>query len=365
MVVTVMAALGALVIGVSKSYDDMAASEKQDYLWSKVMADTRSDSYMNPLWTVIKVTNAAYLWLMERTFEDWRESGHHKITHGVGAHAKVHFEWEANEYTGMFQQADNCVLRMANAAAPGGIAMGPYGPNLAVKCLRSGAGSANMQFIWQLDGYAKIPEGTAKSCSYFEAPLSNHNPLRDDISTGLKDIFVKKGFNQVDNRSMMLGVSQFATADQHGSHVHKPNFPFALVLQPTPGLNSVTCKFDEPISQLLNLKEAGFRPGQALYHVYAVHDPMIDVNAPKEDAVKRLGSIVLDSDFTSSKWGDTELFFRHTFFAVEEARLKLVNASRAKLWTDYLDDPENYKLEGANLYWPLLPKTDLEETFLA
>lgn len=80
--------------------------------------------------------------------------------------------------------------------------MGSYGPNLAVKCTRDGAESANLQFIWQLDGYAVIPHGASKSCSYFEAPLSNHCPVRDDISMPLKDTFIKQ-FQKIDPKSMI------------------------------------------------------------------------------------------------------------------------------------------------------------------
>merc|ERR1719272_1674943 len=204
--------------------------------------------------TLYYVSQTSYLWAMQNTYSDWREPDHHKATHGLGGHAMAHFEWKENKYTGMFQQADHCVLRIANAAAPGGLTMGSYGPNMAVKCLRDATpqaaySSANLLLIWQLDGYAVLPEGKSKSCSYFEAPLANVSPLRDDIQFTLKDLFIPR-FNKVDPRSMRLGVSGFAEAVQNGTDVAKPHFPFNLVMLPAPGLNNVGCNFSEPNSQL-------------------------------------------------------------------------------------------------------------------
>ncbi len=57
-----------------------------------------------------------------------------------------------------------------------------YGPALAVKCLRDGAESANIHFMWQADGYDVVPQGARGSGSYFEAPLCNHTPLRPDLA---------------------------------------------------------------------------------------------------------------------------------------------------------------------------------------
>lgn len=327
--------------------------KKVEYLWTSVELDTAGDKFMNPLRTLYNVAQTNYLWAMTKTHADWRESGYHKSTHGLGAHALAHFEWKTNEYSGMFQKAEHCIVRMANAAQPGTLAMSAYGPNMAVKCLRDGVESANLQFIWQLDGYAVLPEGKTKSCSYFEAPLSNHNPLRDNISMALKNTFIGQ-FDKVDPHSMLLGVSQMATHAQDGSAEKSPRFPFALVVSPAPGLNDVRCEFDDYTSQLLNLEGAGLAgPGKTLYEVHAVQDPATD--GPDASTAKHIGSLVLDSSFTKSTFGDTQLFFRHTFFQEELDLLTSVQPDRAATWSAYIDAGDNYKMEGASLYWPWLP----------
>lgn len=349
-------ALAVAVALVSRGYEDALAQRKLDLLWSNIVLDTDGDKFMNPIKTLLNIVQHAYLMAMTDTHADIRE-GHKKATHGLGAHAKGHFEWKTNEYTGMFQQADHCILRMANAAQPGTLAMTAYGPNLAVKCLRDGVESANMQFIWQLDGYAVLPEGAKTSCSYFEAPLCNHLPLRDNVSMTLKDTFVT-AFDSVDPHSMLLGVSQMATHKQDGSEVGKPNFPFALVLNPAPALNQVGCVFENYTSQLLNLEVAG--SGQVLYEIHAVRDPAVD--GPDAGTLQHIGSLVMDTPFTSSTFGDTELFFRHTFFQEELDVLNAVDTNRAAAWSTYVQNSENYKHEGASLYWPYLPAAQATST---
>jgi len=265
----------------------------------------------------------------------------------------------------MFQQADQCIIRMANAAAPGGLGMTAFGPNLAVKCLRDGIESANMQFIWQVDGYAKIPSGAQQSCSYFETPLSNLSPLRDDIAMPLRSAFIG-AFQKIDAHSMFLGLSQMGSGKQSGNagDIGAPYVPYGLVLKPADGLNEVACSFNEPISQLLNLEHAGVGvPGKTLYEVYAVRDPAQSWQKPA--SVEHIGSLVLDSSFTASTFGDKQLFFRHTFFQAELNSLYQSDPYRAAGWQAYLNNPENYKHEGANIYWPLLPGGQEQMALLA
>lgn len=172
---------------------------------------------MNPLKTIIKVSDPEYLWAMTNIHEDWRgtyQNPHHKATHGFGMHARAHFEWHENNYTGMFQKADNCVIRMANAALP----------------------------------YLRCARPVCKS-------------------------------NRRHTRSL----------------------------------------------------------GEA---------------CPRHRV-------------WPSKWGDEGLFFRHTFFHDELMLLAQTDPSRAKKWEFYVNDAEQYKREGANLYWPFLPASAGNATRLA
>ena len=304
---------------------------------------------MNPIKTLICAAQPSYLEKMASTSLDWREPGHQKITHGVGGHARAHINWTvASPYTGMFQRADNCIVRMANAAVPGKLAMTAYGPNLAIKCLNDGPESANVQALWQLDGYAVLPEGKTKSCSYFESPLSTHTPFRDNITAGLRNTFYPD-FQRVDNWSMLIGSSQLAAVDQAGTATPDAAiaFPFALVFAPRPELNAIPCEFDQYISQLKRVQD-----GATLYDIFAVAEPWLSRPGGRPNVTK-LGELQLDSGFVGSTYGDTELFFRHTFFREEMDRL--ASPDRRAAWREYVNNAEWMKSEGASLYQPFLP----------
>ena len=204
------------------------------------------------------------------------------------------------------------MIRIANAAEPSKITSTAYNPNMAIKCFRSnGMESANIQTIWAIDGYNVIPAGKTKSCSFFEVPLSNHCGNRDNISMSLKDTFIKN-FEKVDSRPLWLGASQLAVGTQDGAAVAPAdtNFPFGLVFDPAPGLNGVPCEYSNYTSQLQNLGNKWV--GKSLYEVYAVADPWTKRPAGKP-SLEHVGSLVLDSPFTPSMYGDTQLFFRHLF----------------------------------------------------
>ena len=172
---------------------------------------------MNSFKTLVKAASCPYLELMDSVSLDWREAGHKKISHGVGVHARAYIHWLPNRYTGMFQEAYECIIRLANPAFPtkSWPSYTSYGPNLAVKCLNDGPKSVNFQALWQLDGYSVLPKGKQWSCSYFEAPLSSHTPLRDDISKSHGGGLVPL-FQRADNHSMLIGTSQFAEVRQNG-----------------------------------------------------------------------------------------------------------------------------------------------------
>merc|ERR1719343_1500774 len=127
--------------------DDVASSStakgKLDYYWGQIIANTEGQTYMHPLQTLARVGNTDFLWSMYNHSKETRPSTHRKGTHGPGGHAKVHFEWRQNSYTGLFQQADHCIIRIANAAEPAKGVFGYFGktsynPNMGIKCFRDG-----------------------------------------------------------------------------------------------------------------------------------------------------------------------------------------------------------------------------------
>jgi len=337
------------------------SSEKLRYYWNQIVSDQTTKGYMSKLGTLRTIGKTDYLRSMQDYPSDTRTKAHHKSTHGPGGVAKVHFEWKPNRYTGMFQKADSCIIRIANAAEPAGGMFGigstAYNPNMAIKCYRDGeegevGSDANLLTIWEIDGYEVLPERRKKSCNFFEVPLSNHCGDRDDIDMALKDVFIP-AFRKVSKRPLMLGTSPFADATQEGRAVDKPDFPFALVLKPNPKLLRVPCDFKDFMLQLRTVGEQ-FK-GQTLYEIYAVHDPWYSRPEGRPD-LQHIGSMVLDDGFYSSYFGDSQLFFRHRFMETEFELLKRVNVSREIGWRAYSDPlSPHVKVEGAAWYEPFLP----------
>jgi len=353
----------SLILSTDLFLGDMANgndhSDLLDETWEKITADTQSKGYMNSLKTLLKASSKAYLMAMGTHNTDVYADGakHEKITHGVGGHAKAHFEWKSNPYSGMFQEADSCVIRVANAAEPSKSKFNPtaYGPNMAIKCFRSnGMESANIQTIWEIDGYNVIPEGKSDSCSMFEVSLSNHCSKRTNISMTLRDTF-EKDFDMIDANSMWLGASQLAVGTQNGDIVSptQVNFPYALVFSPAAGLNDVPCEFSDYTSQLRNLEGEGW-VGKSIYKVFAVHDPWTSRPEGKPD-LKEIGSLVLDTPFTTSMYGDTQLFFRHAWFAEDLSNIGGADPSRKAVWEAYAANKSNSEVEGAAWYQQFLP----------
>ena len=94
--------------------------------------------------------------------------------------------------------------------------------------------------------------------------------------------------------------------------------------------------------------------------VFAVEDPWYErpEGAP---SLQKLGWLYLDSPFSSSMFADTLLFFQHTFFADELARVGSVNGSREAAWRAYATE-ENMRQEGAAWYEPWLPEFESPPT---
>merc|ERR1712166_12562 len=107
--VAALTLLIAVLTALPLAYPTLSAAKKADFLWDSITQDETSFGFMNPIKTLYYAAQTSYLWAMANTQGDWNEPSHQKITHGIGGHAKAHFEWLPNPYTGMFQRADHCI----------------------------------------------------------------------------------------------------------------------------------------------------------------------------------------------------------------------------------------------------------------
>ena len=187
---------------------------------------------------------------------------------------------------------------------------------MGFKCFRDGVSSGDFVAMWQLDGFAKHPEGHAQSCSYFSVPFMTHVEARDDLP--FKQKLLAYAFDQVDPVPNFISLHGFAEFTQDGKHESSPNFPFALFFKPTAAAAALPCKPWEDQAKPLKPSDAlqqllEISPGMTLYDVFAVRKPFMGGSGSPD--MIHVGSVTAEAPGVTSKYGDENLFFRHDFFA--------------------------------------------------
>jgi hypothetical protein len=169
-------------------------------------------------------------------------------------------------------------------------------PGMGLKILRSGVLSGNIFAMYSLAGQP--------SFNFFRNNFTNHPYLScDDITGSLKLLYMK--FKTASNWPTMVGLSQLALYDEDGEVTDPPLFPYQLWFVPNSTLTSMYP--DSPSSdpdKTLAAQLSAIQVGTELYQIWAVETPLADAEP--------IGSLVTTSAFTTSRWGDKNLFLQHT-----------------------------------------------------
>ena len=234
---------------------------------------------------------------------DSRPASIPKHTNIVGAVAHASFEPLSNNYTGFFQGAESMVVRLAPIIEPLALddpVAARFVPGLGVKILRTNTTSGNV--VFSRDG-APVPGKW--SWNYFEKPMSNHLSARGPIPTPLGYGVAEKTVGAAPFYFGYVGISDLATYDQDGLEVDAPKFPFQLILDP----NTVDLNFPTTFTDRNHIVDQAptIPVDTLLWRVYAIDSPIAETT-------DYIGDIVLRSNFTSSRFGDDVLFFRHQLF---------------------------------------------------
>jgi len=223
-----------------------------------------------------------------------------KLIHTVGVLSQGRFVVKNNpkNYTGIFQTgADSIIIRLSLATEPavtdGAVV---FLPGAVVKYFRDNVPSANTFTMYSLLGQ--------NSYNFFKHDLSNHVPSFGSwAGIGQKALFEK--FLTASQWPTMIGLSDFASYDQHGKNYPNPNFPYRIVFHPVDRWHHAFSDNDPgiPFNQQLvkNLK-----PGP-LYEVYAQDQPPFTDNSQ----LTHIGTLEMTSP-SLSHYGDRSLFMQHT-----------------------------------------------------
>jgi len=275
------------------SYQAQTSQQKMDQLWKEVTADPTIYG-----WYSAFSLSGIFVESMKPTFDvfsDTLPEGRKKYIHSVGSVVQAELIAEkGNPYTGVFQGVSNVLLRLSTAIKPDPT-KGPDGnyiPGMGIKLLRDGVPSANLAAMVGVDGQ--------DSFNVFKYDWSNHIPNPKSFAVKL----LGKKFSQATPYIGRIGLKTWAQYDEKGRKTEDSmlKVPYKLVFRPT---DEVHTRFPETWSDELFNQLKTIAAGTALFDVLAVEEP-------GEEPVK-IGTLKTKSEFTTSTFGDRNLFFQHNY----------------------------------------------------
>jgi len=272
-------------------------ASRQDKLKSLSGRNVATEYSTYPPFTGRDITNPSNLFKlafenMAATFDsldDVLPDGRPKLIHVLGSTAEAEFiASKDSPYTGLFQGADSCLIRVSLAGDPHD---NNFIPGMAMKCLRDGVSpSGNVLAMRGLDGQGA--DFNAFSNSWFNAV----NPPSNKALRAVADIV----FKRASQCPSWISNAQWARADQEGKPVLAPRWPIEAEFRPTDEIKASGKNIVAGSDLRDQLKS--IPPQTQLFNVYT--------KTAESDSVK-IGEIWTKSRFIASDFQDNILFFRH------------------------------------------------------
>lgn len=280
-----------------QDYLSWDASHKQDYLWANKILQSKYDK-LPPLQKIdviglflTRLRNKMD-WSSDETPPRWK-----KAIHAHGIVAKIKFVPTSDTpFTGLFQGADYGFLRLSLLGDP---TKRGFAPGLAVKWLVSEKPSADFSALVSL-------AGQGKNSNFFAHEFSNIVPAVNQLGPRLINLI----FRRVTKFPTKISLQDLGGVNQQGQLISTPFYPKQVFLVPNSGI-----QFSERSKSDFRDELASIPSGTLLFSVYAVDpsnmgDQAIAQSGDREQA-RHIGDIVTTSEFVSSFYGDSQLFFRH------------------------------------------------------
>ncbi|HEY9670738.1 MAG TPA: hypothetical protein V6D11_04790 [Waterburya sp.] len=288
-------------------YESWPAAEKQDFLWNQRILQSKYDQ-LPPLekidviglfLTILKIK-------MDRLSDEaplrWK-----KAIHAHGSVAKVKLvPTPDTPFTGLFKGADYGLLRLSLTGDP---AARGFAPGLALKLFVDGKPSENVSALVSLSGQGK-------NYNFFAHELSNIVPEEKSMGPKLINLI----FRRTSKYPRRLYLQGFGELDQKGHKESVPYYPYQIFLVPNPKVQFAASPPHDFRHDLVTISS-----GTSLFSVYGVAPNHVgdDTTVDAVDAIEQpgyrqhaqcIGSIETTSEFVSSFYGDSRLFFRHQRF---------------------------------------------------
>ena len=281
----------------SDAYQSMTKQSKFNRIWNKIKEDTTPFGW----YSAISISGI-FLENMKTTFEyfsDTMPDGRKKLIHSVGNVGLVEFipnQDNKNKFTGIFQGCTHVIMRLSVAKEPNEKrktsedAYDNFIPGMGIKFLRNGIHSANTVAMFSVNGQ--------NSWNFFKNEFSNHVPP----AKGVELFLLNRKFSEATSYTTQVGLLDMAKFDEFGRYYSNPVFPYKLIFKPTEQATSLfTDHFSKTFTSQLKKISTGFH----LYDLFVMDSP----NSPQIN----LGKLVVKEQFVTSKWGDKNLWFRHSY----------------------------------------------------
>ncbi|KAJ3067109.1 hypothetical protein HK102_007490 [Quaeritorhiza haematococci] len=268
-------------------YEAQSSSAKQQQVWAKCTANTTPNTYYGALDQL-----SLFAYNMDVSFDwvsDEIKPGRKKLIHSVAPVALAQWKAVDNEYTGLFQGADHGIIRFGHIT-PADTGKHTCAPALSIKFFRDGVPSGNLLTAYILDGQ--------KTLKMMANPMSNWVPVPESLPIKA----VAKKFSQASPHPTKIGLRNFAEYAQDGSAPAKIKVPYKLVLQPGEQVSSM---YPEDTKAPFVEQLKAIPAGSLMWTAYAYRGPN-DVEPIK------IGELYITTQFTTSAYADSTLFFRHT-----------------------------------------------------
>ncbi|KAK9839831.1 hypothetical protein WJX81_004890 [Elliptochloris bilobata] len=289
----------------SDAYQKLNADAKRKLLWSNIDGSAYADEAL-PMSDPSLLATLPLVWppYLKKTFlngGDELEPGRIKVIHTYGSTAKVALQFAptaggAARYTGVYGSDCSGLARISMAR----LAFDSFTPGMALKVLVNGRPSINMVAMYSLDGQGKDRNLFSNTWSHFLAKPASF-PLKvvgAAFHMALPLISSERSGRPLDEEHMPL--LEGAQVGPDGAPVNVVRAPHQLLYKPTP---EVTRLYAPHMAADIRVALRKIPAGTVLWEVWAKPSEA----APEE----RIGRIVTESEFVTSKYGDEKLYFQH------------------------------------------------------
>jgi hypothetical protein len=297
-----------MAFALPENWEQLQACEKQDHLWQQVERTKHRTLPPMEKFGLFEIYKMSKQQLNPKISlnSDVSPKGWVKYIHSRGAIAKVKIvPTNDHSFTGVFKGASCALLRLSLTYKPyAGLGIDKaVAPGLALKVLRDGVHSANISALYSLDGQAN-------DHNFFKNPLSNIVPL----GSGIGSKMVRKVFKKYTSYPEQISLTDMAEFDVLGNK-EALKTPRQIFFVPVEGNTVFSSEPHDVRDDFLRIQK-----GTKLYDVYALPSSYSSKNYSTykieeiDDLIKKsqpIASIVTDSPFLASQFGDHGIFFKH------------------------------------------------------